>query len=82
LLLKGGDVELTRNTPGMAIEQRHATRGTVIHSRARMQPELLNTRRWKTRVELAKAIFELRDRKPAFRRRAATFDPLRFSPCS
>jgi transposase InsO family protein len=88
---------LTCNALGMAIEQRDASRGTVIHSDhgtqftawtftdranksgllpsmgsvgdcydnamieafwSRMQVELLNTRRWKTRVELANAIFE------------------------
>jgi putative transposase len=88
---------LTCNALGMAIEQRDATRGTVVHSDhgtrftawtfsdrarksgllpsmgtvgdcydnammeafwSRMQVELLDTRRWKTRVELANAIFE------------------------
>jgi putative transposase len=88
---------LTTNALGMAIEQRDASRGTVIHSDhgtqftawtfsdrakksgllpsmgsvgdcydnamieafwSRMQVELLDTRRWKTRVELANAIFE------------------------
>jgi transposase InsO family protein len=88
---------LTTNALGMAIEQRDAIRGTVIHSDhgtqftawtfsdrarksgllpsmgsvgdcydnamieafwSRMQVELLHTRRWKTRVELANAIFE------------------------
>jgi transposase InsO family protein len=88
---------LTWNALGMAVEQRDANRGTVIHSDhgtqftawtftdrakrsgllpsmgsvgdcydnamieafwSRMQVELLNTRRWKTRVELANAIFE------------------------
>jgi transposase InsO family protein len=88
---------LSCNALGMAIEQREASRGTVIHSDrgtqltawtftdrakksgllpsmgsvgdcydnamieafwSRMQVELLNTRRWKTRVELANAIFE------------------------
>jgi transposase InsO family protein len=88
---------LTCNALGMAIEQRDAIRGTVIHSDhgtqftawsfseratksgllpsmgsvgdcydnammeafwSRMQVELLDTRRWKTRVELANAIFE------------------------
>ncbi len=88
---------LTTNALGMAIEQRDASRGTVIHSDhgtqftawtftdrakrsgllpsmgsvgdcydnamieafwSRMQVELLNTRRWKTRIELANAIFE------------------------
>jgi len=88
---------LTCNALGMAIEQREAIRGTVIHSDhgtqftawaftervrksgllpsmgtvgdcydnamieafwSRMQVELLNTHRWKTRVELANAIFE------------------------
>jgi transposase InsO family protein len=88
---------LTTNALGMAIEQREASRGTVIHSDhgtqftawtfsdrarrsgllpsmgsvgdcydnamieafwSRMQIELLNTRRWKTRIELANAIFE------------------------
>ena len=88
---------LTCNALGMAIEQRDATRGTVIHSDhgtqftawtftdrahksgllpsmgsvgdcydnamieafwSRMQVELLDTRRWKTRVELANAVFE------------------------
>jgi transposase InsO family protein len=87
---------LTCNALGMAVEQRDASRGTVIRSDhgtqltwtftdrakpsgllpsmgsvgdcydnamieafwSRMQVELLNTRRWKTRVELANAIFE------------------------
>jgi transposase InsO family protein len=88
---------LTCNALGMAIEQRDAARGTVIHSDhgtqftawtfterartsgllpsmgsigdcydnamieafwSRMQVELLDSRRWKTRVELANAIFE------------------------
>ena len=88
---------LTCNALGMAIEQRDAIRGTVIHSDhgtqftawtsseqarksgllpsmgsvgdcydnammealwSRMQVELLDSRRWKTRVELANAIFE------------------------
>jgi transposase InsO family protein len=88
---------LTCNALGMAIEQRDAVRGTVVHSDhgtqftawtfsdrarksgllpsmgsvgdcydnammeafwSRMQVELLDTRRWKTRVELANAIFE------------------------
>jgi transposase InsO family protein len=88
---------LTCNALGMAIEQRDAVRGTVIHSDhgtqftawtfsdrarksgllpsmgsvgdcydnammeafwSRMQVELLDSRRWKTRVELANAIFE------------------------
>ena len=88
---------VTCNALGMAIEQRAAVRGTVIHSDhgtqftawtfterarksgllpsmgsvgdcydnalieafwSRMQVELLDTRRWKTRVELANAIFE------------------------
>jgi putative transposase len=88
---------LTCNALGMAIAQRDAVRGTVIHSDhgtqftawtftdrakrsgllpsmgsvgdcydnamieafwSRMQVELLNTRRWRTRVELANAIFE------------------------
>jgi transposase InsO family protein len=88
---------LTCNALGMAIEQRDAIRGAVIHSDhgtqftawtfserarksgllpsigslgdcydnamieafwSRMQVELLDTRRWKTRVELANAIFE------------------------
>ncbi len=88
---------LTTNALGMAIEQRDAIGGTVIHSDhgtqftpwtfsdrarksgllpsmgsvgdcydnamieafwSRMQVELLDTRRWKTRVELANAIFE------------------------
>jgi putative transposase len=88
---------LTTNALGMAIEQRDAVRGTVIHSDhgtqftawtfserartsgllpsmgsvgdcydnammeafwSRMQVELLDSRRWKTRVELANAIFE------------------------
>ena len=88
---------LTCNALGMAVEQRDARRGTVIHSDhgtqftawtftdrakrpgllpsmgsvgdcydnamieafwSRMQVELLDTRRWKTRVELANAIFE------------------------
>jgi putative transposase len=88
---------LTCNALGMAIEQRDAVRGTVIHSDhgtqftawtfsdrarksgllpsmgtvgdcydnammeafwSRMQVELLDSPRWKTRVELANAIFE------------------------
>jgi putative transposase len=58
---------LVTSALGMAIDARRPEPGSLIHSDhgtqsprglARMRVELLDRRRWRTRVELANAIFE------------------------